>query len=257
MESKNAGAQNETIDAMFKAGAHFGYPKSRRHPSIRSFIFGAKNRTEIIDLEQVAMLLGKAEEFVRTVGSQGKQIVFVGNKPEARAAVEKAAIEIAMPYARERWIGGTFTNFPEIKKRIARLEDLENKKAKGELSVYTKKEQLILSREIEKLKRFFIGIVPMRTLPAAIFIVDPKKESTAVSEANKLGIPVIALAGSDCDISNITYPIVANDASISSISFFVDRIKNAYLDGKKNPAVVELNSTSNEHESGNHHNGAH
>ncbi len=237
---KNGSMHNDLIDAMFKAGAHFGYQKSRRHPSVKQFIFGAKNRTEIIDLEQVQTLLGKAEEFVSSLGSAGKQIVFVGNKPEARLIVERAAAEAGVPFARERWIGGTITNWPEIKKRIARMEDLAGRKERGELSIYTKKEQLLLAREVEKLRRFFGGLSTLKNLPAALFVIDPKKESTAVSEARKLRIPVVALAGSDCDISLVDYPIVANDTSVSSIAFFVERMRDAYLEGKKNPTAPEV-----------------
>ena len=228
-----AETKKNSLENMFKVGAHYGYSKSRRHPSVKSFIYGTKNRTEIIDLDQVYGLLLKAREFVSTLAVNGKQILFSGNKPEAKESVLSTAVALGMPYSKERWIGGTLTNFSEIKKRVARLEELKSKKQAGELNIYTKKERAILDKEIASLERFFDGLVKMKSLPAAIFLVDPKKESTAVREAKRMRLPIIALAGSDCDISQIEYPIVANDASRSSIKFFVDEIASAYREGKE------------------------
>ncbi len=242
---------NPNIEAMFRAGAHFGYTKSRRHPSVKPFIFGVKNRTEIIDLAQVDKMLEKAKAFVSKLGSEGKQIMFVGNKAEARTAVMAGAERIGMPFSRERWIGGTFTNFVEIRKRVARMEELEQKKARNELSMYTKKEQLVIGRELASVQRFFSGIVNMKSIPAAIFIIDPKKESTAYLEAQKLGVPVIALAGSDCDVSGIDYPIVANDSSVSSINYFVGEIVSAYEDGKRNPVAAPTQPSNNDNNGAN------
>ncbi len=219
--------ENAAIEAMFKAGSHIGYSKSRRHPSVKPFIFGAKNKMEIIDLEKSANQLSAARDFIKSVKSSGKQILFVGTKPEAKAAVEEAGKSVDMPYVFERWIGGTFTNFPEIKKRVARLEEMTSKKEKGEFAVYTKKEQLLLGKEMSDLFRNFSGIVSMKNLPGAMFVVDPKKESIAVREAIEVGVPVVALANSDCDVSVIDYPIVANDASKESIRLFIKEIVSA------------------------------
>lgn len=220
------------IDEMFKAGAHFGYAKSRRDASTSSFIFGAKNKVEIIDLEKTAEQLEKAKEFVTSLAKAGKQILFVGGKTEAKTAVKIAAMSIDMPYVDGRWIGGAITNFTEIKKRIAKFEDLQKQKEKGELVKYTKKERLLIDREIANLDEMFSGIVSMRDMPKALFVIDPKKEFIAVAEARKLGIPVIALANTDCDIKVLDYPIVANDASTTSISLFVSEIVKAYKAGK-------------------------
>ncbi len=223
---------NETIDAMFKAGAHFGYQKSRRDASTSSFIFGTKNKVEIIDLEKTNEQLEKALEFVKSLAKAGKQILFVGGKNEARNAIKIGAMSVDMPYVDGRWIGGAITNFPEIKKRIAKFEDLQKQKEKGELSKYTKKERLLIDREIENLDIMFSGIVSMKEAPKALFVIDPKKEFIAVAEAKKAGIPVVALANTDCNIKEIDFPIVANDASVSSISFFVSEIVKAYKAGK-------------------------
>ena len=223
---------SDIIDAMFKAGAHFGYQKSRRDSSTAPFIFGTKNKIEIIDLEKTLEQLEKAEDFVSSLAKAGKQILFVGGKNEARAEIKMGAMAIDMPYVNGRWIGGAITNFPEIKKRIAKFEDLQKQKEKGELNKYTKKERLLIDREIANLDEMFSGIVSMKEMPKALFVIDPKKEIIAVSEAKKAGIPVIAVANTDCNIKDIDYPIVANDASTSSISFFVTEIVKSYKAGK-------------------------
>ena len=226
METKEN--NNPMIETMFKAGAHIGYSKSRRHPSTKPFLFGAKNRMEIIDLEKTTNLLSTAKDFVKSIKLSGKQIIFVGTKPEARHTIEEAGKSIDMPHVFERWIGGTFTNFPEIKKRVAKLEDMISKKEKGEFSVYTKKERLLLDKEMNGLLKNFSGIVSMKNIHAAIFVVDPKKESIAVEEAIEVGVPIVALANSDCDISKIDYPIVGNDSSSESVKLFVKEIVEAW-----------------------------
>jgi small subunit ribosomal protein S2 len=223
---------NERIDQMFSVGAHFGYSKTRRHASVAPYIFGVKNKVEIIDLEKTDDLLEKALAFVSTLARENKQILFVGGKNEARAALKIAAESIGMPFVDGRWIGGTLTNFPEIKKRLNKLEDLTKQKERGELSKYTKKERLMIDREIANLDRFFSGILPMKDLPKAMVVVDSKKEIIAVTEALKMKIPVVALCGTDTNISDINYPIVANDASVSSITFFVNEIAKAYQKAK-------------------------
>ena len=223
--------KNPLIEAMFKVGAHLGYSKSRRHPSTSPYIFGAKNRVEIIDLEKTAELLEKAKNYVRMVASERGQILFVSGKKEAERSIRKAAEALLMPHVPGRWIGGTFTNFSEIRKRIERLEDLTRKREKGELGQYTKKERLLIDREIITLDALFGGLIPMKQIPKALFVIDSRKEDIAVTEARKLNVPVIALAGSDCNIKDIEYPIVANDASVHSIEYFLDEIVAAYKEG--------------------------
>lgn len=226
-------ATNETlITDMFAAGAHFGYSRSRRHPSVKPFIFGTKNGVEILDLEKTSVELEHAKEFIKTLAKGGKQILFVGTKNEAKKAIEDAALSIDMPLVAERWVGGVLTNFTEIKKRVARLEDLRAKREKGELAMYTKKERLLIDKDIERLERNFSGIVSMKDIPAALFIVDPRKESIAVKEAQFLGIPIVALASSDCNLREVTYAIPGNDSSVSSIIFFLAQITQAFKDGR-------------------------
>ncbi len=219
------------VKEMFKLGAHFGYSRSSRHPSAKPFIFGFKNKTTIIDLEKTADLLEKAKDFVRELGKQKKQIIFVGTKKEAQEVVEKEAVRAGMPFVNERWIGGTLTNFKEIRKRIDRLAELIEKEAKGELMVYTKKERLVLAKERKDLERYFASISSVTKMPGALFIVDVKKEKIAKDEAVIMKVPVISLASSDCDLSDIDYPIVANDGQKASIAFFIDQIISAYKEG--------------------------
>ena len=226
MENKKT-ELNILADSLFKAGAYFGYSKSRRHPSVKEYIWGVKGNVEVFDINRIASLLKDAEKFISKVITDGGTVLFIGTKYEARKHILNIAEEIDMPYVSDRWIGGTLTNFSEIKKRVARLEDLLNKKEKGELAKYTKKERLLIDREIEDLERKFGGIVSMKKIPDAVFIVDPKYEKTAVYEALQMNIPIIAIASSDCDISKINYPIVANDASGRSIKALIGEIASA------------------------------
>jgi small subunit ribosomal protein S2 len=216
------------IEEMFTAGAHFGFSKSRRHPSFKAFIYGQKNNTEILNLEKTEDLLGKALKFVSALGEAKKTILFVGGKSEAKEIIKRSAESIGAPYVAGRWIGGTITNFDQIKKRVARLEDLISKREKGELGKYTKKERLNFDKEIENLLRFFGGIRTMSKIPDALFVVDSKNEAIAITEARKFKIPVIALSSSDCDLTVVTHPIPANDTSRSSIEYFVGKIVDAY-----------------------------
>ncbi len=236
--SSNSG--NGAVDALFSAGAHFGFVKSRRHPSTKPFIFGVKNNIEIFDLEKTKESLGSALEFVSDLASKGSTILFVSGKNEARESIVSGAESINMPYVAGRFIGGTLTNFGEIKKRVEKLESWTSQKDKGELVKYTKKERLLIDREIDKLKTFFFGLSVMKKLPEAVFIVDSKKEHIALKEAKSLGIPVIALCGTDNNLNDVDFPIPGNDSSKTSIDFFVKQIVEAYKKGqlkKNNPTV--------------------
>ncbi len=228
----NKQVNNPMIDSMFKAGVHFGFSRTRRHPSVAPYIFGVKNKVEIFDLEKTSELLEKAKAFAATLGKENKSILFVGGKSEARNAVKNGALSVNMPYVDGRWIGGTLTNFVQIRKRVEKLERLTSEKEKGELIKYTKKERLLIDREIANLERFFSGVVSMKELPKALLVVDPKKEKTAVKEALDMGIPVIAIAGSDCNIKLLEHPVVGNDSSQTSIQYLVQEISKAYFEAK-------------------------
>lgn len=223
---------DELISALFAAGAHFGYRRSKRHPSAAPFIFGAKAGVEIFDLEKTKQALLAAEAFVRSTVQSGKQVLFVGGKNEAREAVKSAALRADMPYVAGRWVGGTLTNFAQIRSRIDKMLDLVSKREKGELAKYTKKERLLIDRDIARLEELFGGLVSLKQLPAALVVVDPGKEDTAVREAAKMNIPVAALASSDCDLSTVTYPVPGNDASRASIALFMDKMAAACESGR-------------------------
>jgi len=228
---KSQTTNTSMIDNLFSVGAHFGFAKSRRHPSAKPFIFGVKNKVEIFDLEKTEASLAKALDFVKELGKKKAAILFVSGKNEAKAAIEQGAEAINQPYVSGRWIGGTLTNFSEIKKRVAKMENLALQKEKGELAKYTKKERLLIDRDVEKMRKMFFGIVSMKNMPAALFIVDTRQEDTAVREAHTMNIPIISLCGSDCDLSESTYPIPANDSARASIEFFVNKVVEAYKAG--------------------------
>lgn len=218
---------------MFEAGAHYGYSKSRRHPSVTPYIFATKNGVDIINIEKGYDLLDKALEQISKLAASGKTIMFVGTKAEARQQVIETALALNMPYVGERWVGGSLTNFPEIKKRIVKLLDLRDQKEKGGLDKYTKKERLLIDREMEDMTKNFQGLTGITKTPDAMFVIDPKKEHIAVTEARKMNIPVIALMNTDCSLKQVEYPIVSNDASVKSISFFLQIVKDAYTKGSK------------------------
>lgn len=223
----------KTMETMFSAGAHFGLGRSRRHPSAKPYIFGTKNSTDIFDLEKTEVMLEAAKAFVAGLAKEGKTILFVGGKKEASAAIKTGAQSLNLPYVEGRWIGGTITNFPQVRKRIERYEKLTSDKEKGELAKYTKRERMLFDKEIASLEKMFYGIVSLKKIPDALFVVDPRREAIAVAEAAHAHIPVIALAGSDCDMRAIAYPIAGNDSAKGSIQLFVAEIAKAYQDGKK------------------------
>lgn len=228
----NKGNLEDLVEKMFQVGAHYGYGKQRRHPSVSKYIFATKNKTDIIDLEKTSVLLEEGMEFVKSLGSRNKVILFVGTKPEAKKAVEEGAEALHMPYVVTRWIGGTLSNFTEIKKRIAELENYRKESVQGGLEKYTKKERMIMAKKMEKLSTYYSGLIELKKAPDALFIVDPKAEHIAATEARKSGIPVIALTNSDTNIKELDYPMVGNDASIPSIKFFIDSLIKAYKAGQ-------------------------
>lgn len=238
LEGKNVKTQVDTttIEAMFKAGAHFGYSRARRHSSVRAHLYGAKNGVDIIDLEETVKMLETAKEKMRELGKSGKSVLFVGTKQEVRPIIEAIAKSLNMPYVTERWVGGALTNWPEIKKRTNRLKELTDKFAKGELEKYTKKERLLFEREMAKLSIEFGGLLGLEGTPGALVIVDPRQEHIAVSEANKMKIQTIALLNSDCNKNEITYPILGNDSALESVKFFLGALQDALTEGVKSRA---------------------
>ncbi|HUD03045.1 MAG TPA: 30S ribosomal protein S2 [Candidatus Paceibacterota bacterium] len=232
--------KQSTIDKLFSIGAHFGYAPSRRHPFAARFIFGSKGGSEIFDLEKTADSLENALEFVKKLASERKTLLFIGSKAEARVPLKRAAERINQPYVAGRWIGGSLTNFQEIKKRLARLVEITDMRESGEIAKYTKRERLLMDREAVDLDAMFGGLRGMSRIPDALFIIDPKQEAAAVAEAVQLKIPVVALLNSDCNGSNIAYPIPGNDASLQVITYILDEVSKAYADnlGAEKPEVV-------------------
>ncbi|MFA5936757.1 MAG: 30S ribosomal protein S2 [Candidatus Paceibacterota bacterium] len=230
VENRNMGS-NTSVEKMFEAGAHYGYGKSRRHPSVSSYIYATKNNSDIIDLEKTSIMLNEAVEFIKSLGAQNKTVLFVGTKPEARDVIKTSALSLNMPYVDVRWIGGTLSNFTEIKKRIAELEKYNKESVEGGLEKYTKKERVVMAKKMEKLSKYYSGLLGLKKSPDALFIIDSKSEHIAATEARKSGVIVVALANSDSNIKGIDYPIVANDSGIPSIKFFTTAIINAYKAG--------------------------
>lgn len=222
------------IERLFGVGAHFAQMKSRRHPSMKYFVLGSKSNLEIFDLTKTESQLVAAKEVMAALARDGKTVLIVGGKREATDAVKATGTRLAQPYVAGRWLGGTISNFVEIKKRIDRLADLLGKRETGELSkLYTKLERVRIDREIAKLTLRLSGLPTMAKKPDALIIVDTKHEIHATTEAKQAGIPVIGIISSDCNIKDSAYPIVVNDASRASIALILDELATAYETGLK------------------------
>ncbi|MBI2020954.1 30S ribosomal protein S2 [Candidatus Giovannonibacteria bacterium] len=234
----NTTALNSEIEVLFKAGAHIGYGKERRHPKMKPFIFGVRNNIEIFDLEKTLAKLKESEEFVKSLGAGGKIVLFVGTKPASSSQIESVGKRLGMPYVSERWLGGTITNFKVIESRLIYLDGLEREANSGELEKYVKKERLDKMAEIRKLSRMLGGIRSLKRLPDAIFIVDPMEEKTAFSEARRKNLPIVALLNTDCNPEGISHPIPANDNSAAVVSIVLERIAAAYEKGKNEKAAA-------------------
>lgn len=213
---------------MFRSGVHYGYSKSRRHPSVSPYLFMTKNGVDIIDIEKSEVLLSEALEEINRLGTSGKTVLFIGTKPEAKQQITEIALSLESPYVSERWVGGSLTNFPEIKKRIAKLLEMREQKEKGDFDKYTKKERLLIDKEMNDMSKNFEGLISLTKTPDAIVVVDPKKEHIAITEAKKMNIPIFAISNTDCNLKEIEFPMVGNDASVTSISFFLNKIKEAF-----------------------------
>lgn len=220
------------IDNLFEVGAHYAMRKSVRHPSMSPLIFGTKNKTEIFDLELVSDYLQKALGEIEDAGKKEKTLLFVCSRRDMESLVRKVAEKMNMPYTIRRWIGGTLTNFDVIKKRFQKMDNMEKEKAKGNWDVYTKKEKILLNKELEDLKRNFEGIRHIKKVPDYLIILDTKREHIAHTEAKKKGVPVIGIVNSNANLNDIEFPIVGNITTQKSLSYFLDKIASAYQKGK-------------------------
>jgi small subunit ribosomal protein S2 len=217
---------------MLEAGVHFGHQTRRWNPKMRRFIFGERNGIYIIDLEQTLTRVESAYGFVRDLVADGGTILFVGTKKQAQDPIQSYAEKVGMPYVNERWLGGMLTNFDTISKRVNKMLDYERMKASGEFDAMIKKEALLLDRELVKLQRNLGGLRDMKSAPDAVFVVDTKKEHIAVTEANKLGIPVVAVVDTNVDPDVIQYPIPGNDDAIRANSLLIETIAAAVEEGR-------------------------
>ncbi len=219
--------KNKLVDELFARGAHFGYSKTKRHPSVKNWIFGSKDNMDIIDLEKTFDAIEAAKAKLTELTSKGGKIILVGNKSEIKDLVPELAKSDKIFYVNNRWIGGTLTNFGEIQKRIKKLALLIKDSESGAFAKFTKKEALKKEKEILKLKKYYQGLLNMFDKPKAIIVVDAKDEAIAVEEAKKIGIPVISISNTDNDISMIEFPILANDRSRSTIEFILKELLTA------------------------------
>ncbi len=223
---------NLNVEEMTKAGVNFGHTVSKLHPKMKPYVSGIKNNVHMIDLEKTAKEFEGALKFIASLAAEGKTILFVGTKIQVKALVKSAAEACGMPYVTERWLGGTFTNFETISKRVAYFKDLENKKMAGEFEKYTKKERLNLDREIASLKVKFEGIRNMSKLPEAVLILDIKKDLTCAREARRKGIKIIGVVDTNIDPTLVDYLIPGNDDAISSIKYILEKIQETILSSK-------------------------
>ena len=221
-----------TIKQLLEAGAHFGHQTSRWHPRMKSYIFTKRDGIHIIDLEQTAVMLDKACDFIRQVVAEGGTILFVGTKKQAQESLEQEAKRCDMYYVNQRWLGGVLTNFATIQSRIDYLVHLEDKQTRGEFNVLPKKEALKLGKEIVRLNRQMGGFKEMTSLPSALFIIDPIKEKIALAEARRIAIPVVAIVDTNCNPDDIDYPIPANDDAIRAIKLICGKITDSVIEGK-------------------------
>jgi len=223
---------NLDIEEMAKAGLHFGHRTSRIHPKMMPYLSGVKNTIHIIDLEKSKEKLEEVLKFIQELILEKKILLVAGTKIQVKDLVKDMATECGLPYVNERWLGGTFTNFPSIKKRIEYFKDLEKKKAEGGLEKYTKKERAKIDYQLKDFEFKFGGIKNLERLPDAIFVLDMKKETTAVKEARMKGVKVIGISDTNCDPTLADFPILANDDAIPALKYILEKVKEAIKNAK-------------------------
>ena len=236
-----------TVEQLFAVGAHYGFTKRRRHPSVLPYLYGSKEGNDIIDLDSTASQLAAGVKTIQEAVANGKTVLFVGTKDEAAQIVRSTAVELGAPYVTNRWIGGMLTNFSEVKKRIQRLETLQNERESGAWErKYTKKERVMLGRELAKLEFNFGGIQQLRKVPDLLVVIDPRFEQIAIEEAQTLNIPVLAVSGTDCNVKNITYPVVMNDSLKESVTLALQTFMDGYRAGlsAQKPATATATRSS-------------
>ena len=225
-----------SMKQLLEAGVHFGHQTRRWNPKMAKYIFTERNGIYIIDLQKTVKKLDEAYNFVRDVAADGGEILFVGTKKQAQESIRDEALRCGMHYVNARWLGGMLTNFRTIRGRVARLSQLKTMQEDGTFDLLPKKEVIRLEHEIEKLEKFMGGIKDMKKLPGALFVVDPRKERIAVSEAKKLGIPVVAIVDTNCDPDEVDYVIPGNDDAIRAVKLIAGTMADALIEGRQGEA---------------------
>lgn len=228
---------DEIVKQLLEAGVHFGHPTKRWNPKMKKYIFGHKAGVYIIDLEKTVECLNRARDFLVNLASEGKLILFVGTKKQAQGPIQEEAQRCGMYYINQRWLGGLLTNFNTIKKRINRFKELEKMKNDGTFEIYSKKEAAMMSKELERLRKNFSGIVDMPGIPDAVYLIDTTKESTALREAKRLKLPTVALIDTNCAPDEVTYPIPGNDDAMRAIKLITNLVAESILEGKKRAGI--------------------
>jgi len=221
-----------TMKQLLEAGVHFGHQSSQWNPAMKEYIYGARNGIHIIDLQKTLKSFINAYDFIRDVVSSGKEILFVGTKKQAQAVIGEEALRCDMPFVNSRWLGGTLTNFNTIRSRVEYLIQLKKLKDDGEMDNLPKKEQITLGREMEKLEYLLNGILNMKKMPGALFVVDTRKEDIAIKEARKIGIPIVGIVDTNSNPADADYVIPSNDDAIRAVKLCVEKIANACEEGK-------------------------
>jgi small subunit ribosomal protein S2 len=230
-------AKIPTLLEMLQAGVHFGHKRAKRHPAMQPFIYGEHNGVNIIDLAKTNQQLVKAYEAVKAVAAKGGTILFVGTKTQVKEIIKKYAAESGSPFIVERWLGGTLTNFQVISRLTSKLKKLESMKQGSDWDLYTKKERLVFDRDRAKLETLVGGIKDMNIIPQLVVVTDCKKDKTALTEAKKTKIPVVAITDTNVDPRGIAYPIPANDDALNSLGMIIGLLSQAIVEGKKERAV--------------------
>jgi len=227
-----------SMKELLEAGVHFGHQTRRWNPKMKQYIFTERNGIYIIDLQKTVKKIEEAYNFVRDLAFEGKEILFVGTKKQAQESIEQEAKRCGMFYVNNRWLGGMLTNFKTIRQRIERLQQLNDMENDGSFNILPKKEVIKLRHERDKLEKNLGGIKNMKRLPAAVFIVDPRKERIAVSEARILGIPIVAIVDTNCDPDEVDYVIPGNDDAIRAVKLIASKIADAVLEGRQGEQFV-------------------
>ncbi|MBQ3111180.1 MAG: 30S ribosomal protein S2 [Clostridia bacterium] len=235
-----------SMKQLLEAGVHFGHQTRRWNPKMAEYIFTERNGIYIIDLQKTVKKIEEAYDFVREIAQEGGEVLFVGTKKQAQETIKEEAIRVGMHYVDARWLGGMLTNFKTIKRRIDRLEQLHKMEEDGTFDLLPKKEVSNLKGEMEKLEKYLGGIKNLKKTPAAMFVVDPRKEKIAISEAKKLGIPVVAIVDTNCDPEEVDYVIPGNDDAIRAVKLVTSTIANAVVEGREGKMGAAAEETAEE-----------